>query len=45
MKGIYCYAGYLEDKTALHRFVIFLNQENNTRDQVLKIITQTSKTQ
>ena len=35
MSGIFCYAGYFTSKDQIDPFVIFLNQEDNTRKDVL----------
>ncbi len=38
LKGVYSYAGYFRHHNRLDPFVIFLNQENNTRDQLLDLL-------
>jgi D-alanyl-D-alanine carboxypeptidase/D-alanyl-D-alanine-endopeptidase (penicillin-binding protein 4) len=38
MNGIYCYAGYFNDKGKLDTFVVILNQKRNNRDRVLDLM-------
>ena len=38
LKGVYSYAGYFVEKERLDNFVLLLNQEKNTRDQVLDVL-------
>lgn len=38
--GVFCYAGYITRGTTLNPFVILLNQKQNGRDKILKILYQ-----
>ncbi len=38
--GVFCYAGYFTKKDKTNPFVIMLNQHNNRRDQILKLLYQ-----
>ena len=38
LKGVYCYSGYLEDHGRPAPFTIMLNQETNSRDQILRLL-------
>lgn len=38
MSDIFCYAGYFEEKSRLVPFAILLNQEKNTRKDVLRLL-------
>jgi serine-type D-Ala-D-Ala carboxypeptidase/endopeptidase (penicillin-binding protein 4) len=38
MNGIYCYAGYFENKGILDTFVVILNQKSNNRDKILDLM-------
>jgi len=38
LTGVYSYAGYLPGKSGLDSFVIILNQQRNTRDEILDIL-------
>jgi D-alanyl-D-alanine carboxypeptidase/D-alanyl-D-alanine-endopeptidase (penicillin-binding protein 4) len=40
LKGVYSYGGYFLDNKGLDSFVLLLNQEKNTRKQVLKELEQ-----
>ena len=42
LSGVYCYAGYLPQQHA--PFVIFLNQPQNNRDEILQILMRGQKT-
>ncbi len=35
LSNVYCYIGYIPDKDTLYPFIIYLNQEKNTRDIIL----------
>ncbi len=38
LKGVYCYAGYLEEQGKAVPFAIMLNQPTNSRDGILRIL-------
>jgi D-alanyl-D-alanine carboxypeptidase/D-alanyl-D-alanine-endopeptidase (penicillin-binding protein 4) len=38
MNGVYCYAGYFNNKGMIDSFVIILNQKRNNRDKVLDLM-------
>lgn len=40
LTGVYSYAGYFVRKRSLDSFVIFLNQPDNTRDELLALLTR-----
>ena len=39
LKGVYCYGGYLEDHGHPAPFAIMLNQEVNSRNQILQLLS------
>ncbi len=43
LAGVYCYAGYIPHQQDAP-FVIFLNQAQNNRDEILQLLTATKKT-
>ncbi|MFO7606962.1 MAG: D-alanyl-D-alanine carboxypeptidase, partial [Desulfurivibrionaceae bacterium] len=43
LTGVYSYAGYLSKNDKLDNFVIILNQNRNTRDEILKILRTTAE--
>ncbi len=40
LRGVYSYAGYLPGEKGLDSFVIILNQQQNNRDEILRILKQ-----
>jgi D-alanyl-D-alanine carboxypeptidase/D-alanyl-D-alanine-endopeptidase (penicillin-binding protein 4) len=40
LDGVYCYAGYFRDGKRLSSFALLLNQNENNRDRLLKILKQ-----
>jgi serine-type D-Ala-D-Ala carboxypeptidase/endopeptidase (penicillin-binding protein 4) len=40
LKGVYCYGGYLEDHGRQTPFAIMLNQETNSRNQILHLLAE-----
>jgi D-alanyl-D-alanine carboxypeptidase/D-alanyl-D-alanine-endopeptidase (penicillin-binding protein 4) len=38
LKGVYCYSGYLEDHGRMAPFAIMLNQQVNSRNQILELL-------
>jgi serine-type D-Ala-D-Ala carboxypeptidase/endopeptidase (penicillin-binding protein 4) len=38
LKGVYCYSGYLEDQGRMTPFTIMLNQQVNSRNQILGLL-------
>jgi serine-type D-Ala-D-Ala carboxypeptidase/endopeptidase (penicillin-binding protein 4) len=38
LKGVYCYSGYLEDQGRMAPFAIMLNQQVNSRNQILSLL-------
>lgn len=38
MSGVFCYAGYFTSKDRIDPFVIFLNQQHNTRKEILNLL-------
>ncbi|MBD3316032.1 MAG: hypothetical protein GF344_09610 [Chitinivibrionales bacterium] len=44
LNGVYNYAGYIKTSKGLRPFVIMLNQPQNTRDSILKLLTEYGET-
>ena len=42
LNGVYCYAGYFPHAGSTYPFALFLNQQNNTRDQLLQELRKLS---
>jgi D-alanyl-D-alanine carboxypeptidase/D-alanyl-D-alanine-endopeptidase (penicillin-binding protein 4) len=40
LKGVYSYGGYFSENNDLDSFVLMLNQEENTREQLLQELEQ-----
>jgi serine-type D-Ala-D-Ala carboxypeptidase/endopeptidase (penicillin-binding protein 4) len=40
LKGVYCYSGYLDDQGRMAPFAIMLNQQVNSRNQILSLLTE-----
>lgn len=38
LNGVYCYGGYFTTSAGLESFAIFLNQQQNTRDELLQML-------
>ncbi len=45
LSDVYCYVGYIPHRQQLYPFVIFLNQQKNSRDQLLQILKNRLATQ
>ncbi len=42
MRNIFCYAGYLEEENRKVPFAVLLNQENNTRKDILQLLQRST---